>query len=89
MLNISTNNEFVKVSVTDFGIGIPKEKIPFIFERYFRVEQTSQNYRGLGLGLYISYGIIARHGGEMGVESSLGHGSTFWFSLPLQEKDKN
>ncbi|WP_207423189.1 sensor histidine kinase [Desertivirga brevis] len=73
---------FVKVSIRDFGIGIAKEQLPFIFERYFRVEQTSQNFSGLGLGLYISKGIISKHGGEMGVNSTIGEGSFFWFTLP-------
>jgi len=72
----------VKISVTDFGIGIPEEKLSLVFDRFFRVEKTSQQFSGLGLGLFISYQIVKQHGGEMGVTSKEGVGSTFWFSLP-------
>jgi signal transduction histidine kinase len=74
---------FVRVSVTDQGIGIPADKLPFVFERYFRVEETSQNYSGMGLGLYICKGIIEQHGGQIGAGSTLGKGTTFWFTLPV------
>jgi signal transduction histidine kinase len=73
------------VLVTDFGIGIPKDNLQHVFHRYFRVEVTSQNYSGMGLGLYISKGIIERHGGRMGVFSKEGEGSTFWFTMPLMQ----
>jgi len=70
-----------KVSVTDYGIGISEEQVDNIFDRFFRVEHTSQNYSGLGLGLYISSEIIKQHKGKIGVESAIGKGSTFWFTL--------
>lgn len=72
----------IKVSVTDYGIGIPAEKIDNIFDRFFRVEHTSQNFAGLGLGLYISSEIIKQHDGQIGVTSERGKGSSFWFVLP-------
>ncbi|MBG6234324.1 PAS domain S-box-containing protein [Pedobacter sp. CAN_A7] len=71
-----------KISVKDFGPGIPQEKIPHIFDRYYRADYGGVQYSGLGLGLYISAEIIRRHGGEIGVDSKLGEGSTFWFTLP-------
>jgi len=73
----------VKVAVRDFGVGIPESKIPFVFDRFYRVESTSQNFSGLGLGLYISSEIIRQHKGNIGVESKVGEGSTFWFSVPI------
>jgi PAS domain S-box-containing protein len=76
---------FVKVSVTDQGPGISKDKLPHLFERYYRVDSSGSQYSGLGLGLYICAEIIQRHGGEIGVDSQLGEGSTFWFTLPVSE----
>ncbi|MBL4677943.1 MAG: HAMP domain-containing histidine kinase, partial [Mucilaginibacter sp.] len=72
-----------KVSVTDYGPGIPEEKFPHLFERYYRVSSVGHQYSGLGLGLYISSEIIKKHGGSIGVESELDKGTTFWFTLPL------
>ncbi len=72
----------VKIAITDFGIGIDKDKQPFLFDRFFRVDETSQKYAGLGLGLYISAEIVKRHGGEINIESVVGEGSTFWFTIP-------
>jgi PAS domain S-box-containing protein len=74
---------FIKVCVTDNGPGIPKEKIPHIFDRFYRVNNEGGQYGGLGLGLYICAEIIKRHGGVAGVDSELGKGSTFWFTLPV------
>lgn len=73
----------VKVSITDRGIGISAEKLPYVFDRYYRIEDTSYNYTGLGLGLYVSSKIIEKHGGKIGAKSVLNEGSTFWFTLPL------
>ena len=69
----------VKLSVTDNGIGIPGDKIDHIFDRFYRVENNSQYFSGVGLGLYISSEIIKKHSGEIGVNSVFGKGSTFWF----------
>lgn len=72
----------VKISIKDQGPGIAADKIPHLFERYYRIESSSSHYSGLGLGLYISADIIKRHGGKIGAKSELGQGSTFWFTLP-------
>lgn len=73
--------------VQDFGVGIPKKHLGNVFDRFFRVRKRGKsNYPGLGLGLYISFEIIKRHGGSMWVESVEGKGSTFYVSLPLQKK---
>jgi two-component system CheB/CheR fusion protein len=81
-INVTKEKRAVKITVTDHGIGIAKEKLDLLFDRYFRVEETSKNYAGLGLGLYISSNIVRRHGGDIGVNSELGKGSTFWFTIP-------
>ena len=82
-VNIETEGDMVKVSVRDFGIGIPQEHLPYLFERYYRAHESSQSFAGIGLGLYISYEFIKRHSGDMGVISENGSGSTFWFTLPV------
>lgn len=72
----------VKVAVQDFGIGIVKNKLDYLFDRFFRVQESSSHFSGLGLGLYISAEIIKRHHGQIGVESQPDKGSTFWFTIP-------
>jgi signal transduction histidine kinase len=70
-----------KVSITDKGMGISSDKIPHLFERYFRVDSSGSQYSGLGLGLYICSEIIKKHQGQIGADSELGKGSSFWFTL--------
>lgn len=81
LVNIESADRSVKVSVSDFGIGISKEKAQHIFDRFYRVDNSGLQFSGLGLGLYISSEIIRQHKGEIGVESEPGKGSTFWFVL--------
>ena len=73
----------VKISVRDTGKGIPQEKLPYLFDRYYRADHSGKSYTGLGLGLFICSEIIKRHGGKIGVKSEIDKGSTFWFTLPL------
>ena len=73
--------------VADSGIGVPKEAISHLFNKFFRVSNTAQQAsKGTGLGLYISKSIIEKLGGKIWVESELGKGSKFSFSLPLAER---
>lgn len=85
LIDITTKGKMARISVQDFGEGIHPEKIPHLFERYYRVDSSGLQYSGLGLGLYISAEIVERHGGKIGVKSDSGHGSTFWFTLPLKD----
>lgn len=85
IVDIVKRSKTVKLSVQDFGDGIAYDKIPHLFERYYRVDSTGLQYSGLGLGLYISAEIVERHGGKIGVNSEAGVGSTFWFTIPLSE----
>lgn len=75
----------LKISVKDFGIGIPKEKMNDIFEKYFRVTESANNNRvsGLGIGLYITKEIIRLHKSRIYVESEVHKGSVFYFYLPI------
>jgi PAS domain S-box-containing protein len=75
-------SEGAMVSVIDQGPGIPEDKLPHLFKRYFRADEKGQPYSGIGLGLYICSEIIKRHHGKVGVESEQGKGSRFWFLIP-------
>jgi len=77
----------VKVEVIDTGRGIPTEDLPHVFKRFYRVDKSrTRSKGGSGLGLSIAKAVIDAHGGEIGVESSVGRGSCFWFTLPLSEQ---
>ncbi len=81
-------NEAV-IAVKDEGYGISKEQQSHIFDRFYRVH--SQGYadiKGLGLGLYICHEIVTKLGGRIWLESEPGEGSTFYFSLPLEEESQ-
>jgi two-component system phosphate regulon sensor histidine kinase PhoR len=81
---IQKDQRGVEVSVRDNGIGIPKEDLPRIFERFYRVDKgRSQELGGTGLGLSIVKHLVQTHGGRVWAESQLGEGSTFYFTLPL------
>ena len=74
----------IQVSVKDQGIGIKPQDQEKLFDRYYRIESVqNQTISGFGLGLYLSAEIIHRHKGKVWVESEMGKGSTFYFSLPL------
>ena len=74
------------ISVQDFGIGIEKELVPKVFERFFRVTQPMLNtFPGLGLGLYIASETVKKEGGKIWAESQKGKGSCFYFSLPIKK----
>ncbi|WP_295711865.1 PAS domain-containing sensor histidine kinase [Mucilaginibacter sp.] len=81
-LNVEDMGNRVKVSVIDKGKGISPECVPFLFDRYYRVDKNRNQGSGLGLGLYISSEIIRKHGGEIGVDTEVEKGATFWFILP-------
>jgi PAS domain S-box-containing protein len=84
VLKIDKDKEMAKISVIDTGPGIPPDKMPKLFNRYYRADDSGKQVSGLGLGLYICAEIIERHGGQIGVESEMGVGTSFWFTLPLK-----
>jgi len=83
IINVREENERLYLGVRDFGIGIAPEQQKSLFEKFYRVEETALHFQGLGIGLYISAEIIRRHGGTVGVQSTLGEGSEFFFQIPL------
>jgi PAS domain S-box-containing protein len=90
MVRLFRDGEQAIVSVQDFGIGIDKAHREKIFERFYQVtDPEEKTYPGLGIGLYISSEIVARHQGRMWVESSKGKGATFFVALPGLRADEN
>ena len=86
-VSLSNTEKEVKVGVSDRGIGIPHDKVNHIFSRFYRVEGLRPHMSGLGIGLYLVKEIVERHQGWLWVDSELGKGSTFWFTLPLRPKE--
>ncbi len=78
----------VRFSVADTGLGINEEACEHVFERYWRGNERDYT-KGVGLGLFISKGIVASHGGKIWVESTVGRGSTFYFTLPVAPADRS
>ena len=83
-LSTRADNGTLRIAVTDTGMGIPKEKLEVIFERFRQADQSStRRAGGTGLGLDITRRLVRMHGGEITVESTLGEGSTFSFTIPV------
>ena len=81
---VINEEEFAKLTVTDTGIGISEENLTEIFSRFYRVDN---NYSGSGIGLALTKALVEQHNGFIGVESSVGQGSIFHFSIPFKQKD--
>lgn len=88
IIRIEKADDMARISVSDKGPGIEPAKVPHLFDRYFRVDSDGMQFSGLGLGLYISSEIIKRHDGQIGVDTEIGKGSTFWFTVPLAQETK-
>jgi two-component system phosphate regulon sensor histidine kinase PhoR len=85
IVTLQCEQNMFHISVTDQGIGITPEQLEHIFERFYRVRNTaSQNYAGIGLGLYVARAIIDAHGGQIWLVSNEERGSTFHFTLPIK-----
>lgn len=83
VLTLGQDDRFARVEIRDTGMGIPKEDLPFVFERFYRVDKA-RSTSGFGLGLSISKSIVEAHKGKIAVESQLNQGTTFIVSLPLK-----
>ncbi len=84
-VRVAVNGSRVRVEVQDSGVGIAPDDLPKIFDRFYQGKQApKQANRGAGLGLFITRALVKAHGGDIGADSELGHGSTFWFTLPLR-----
>ncbi len=81
------DESYILIKIKDTGVGIPKEEMPKLFGKFFRAENASKFFpEGTGLGLYIVKNIIKGHGGKIWAESELNRGSTFYFTLPTDQK---
>lgn len=90
LVQVQVLDEMMRISIKDQGIGIPQEELFTIWERFVRVRsEETQNIEGTGLGLTIVKTLVEAHGGQVGVESKLNDGSTFWFTLPLPPKSES
>jgi len=81
VLRAVRTEDTLHISVRDSGPGVSPDDIPRLFERYFQAPRLLR--AGSGLGLYIAKGIVEAHGGEIGVESEVGKGAEFWFTVPV------
>jgi len=79
----AVNGNFVDVSVTDHGIGMPSNVIGNLFHKFYRSHRSRETVAGTGIGLYISKAIVESNGGKISVKSVEGRGSTFIVSLPI------
>ncbi|MFD1770372.1 sensor histidine kinase [Sphingobacterium suaedae] len=85
MVHLAMMADKIKVSVKDYGLGISQDDQHNVFERFFRVNEVQTRYPGMGIGLFICAQILKQHGGSLWVDSELGKGSTFSFTLPRQQ----
>ena len=84
MIRIDADKDARTLTVSDNGIGIPKEDVDHLFERFYRVEKSrTSETGGAGLGLAIAKEIIMAHGGDIKIESTYGKGTTMIIELPL------
>lgn len=81
---LTAEADAARVEVQDTGIGISREHLPNLFQRFYQVDPSStRKHGGAGLGLAIAKALIESHGGGIGIQSQVNHGTTVWFTLPL------
>jgi signal transduction histidine kinase len=81
-MNISKNDGKVRIGIKDNGVGMPKEDVPHIFDRFFRGDKSrNKQIPGNGLGLSIAYSVVQKHNGKIWAESEQGKGSTFYLEF--------
>ncbi|MFP4322737.1 MAG: ATP-binding protein [Anaerolineales bacterium] len=84
IVTIEQNAGYVRVSIQDHGVGIAADQLDLIWERFTRMRNDqTKDIQGTGLGLAITKSLVEAHGGQVGLDSELGKGSTFWFTLPV------
>jgi light-regulated signal transduction histidine kinase (bacteriophytochrome) len=86
-VHISSMSGYCKIAISDQGIGINMKDHKRIFERFYRAEEISEKFPGVGVGLYVCNEIIKEHNGTLWVESEAGKGSTFSFTIPIAKNN--
>ena len=84
-MRVAVKNEDVMFSVTDTGVGIAPDAVPRLFDRFWQATTRARRL-GAGLGLPITKGIVEAHGGRIGVDSEVGRGTTFFFTIPASQQ---
>jgi len=88
-IRVYVTDHSVKTDIRDTGIGIAQEDVGRLFTKYYRAKGgLTTNSEGTGIGLFISKSIVEAHGGQIGVSSDYGHGSTFYFTLPTLSEEE-
>jgi signal transduction histidine kinase len=88
-VKVADNQGKAHISVTDTGIGIPAEDVPHLFQKFYRVDNSdTREIGGTGLGLYLIKTLTEKLGGQVGVDSDYGHGSTFWIEFDILSRDQ-
>ena len=88
LLRQTIKDDRVRIDVIDHGEGIPPESLPYVWDRYYKVDKNHRRpTSGAGLGLSIVKGILESHGAAYGVESEPGNGSDFWFEMPILQQN--
>lgn len=85
VVRVATKNEDVMFSVTDTGVGIASDALPHVFDRFWQATTRARRL-GAGLGLPITKGIVEAHGGRIAVDSEVGRGTTFFFTIPASQR---
>ena len=85
MVRVAVKDEDVIFSVTDIGVGIAPEAVPHVLDRFWQATTRTRRL-GAGLGLPITKGIVEARGGRIGVESEVGRGTTFFFTIPASQR---
>lgn len=88
-ISAEQDGDFVKVSITDNGIGIPTSVVGNLFHKFYRSHRSRETVAGTGIGLYLCKAIVESHGGKIGVSSIEGEGSTFSFTVPTYASVKD
>jgi len=88
LIDAEKNEEFVTVSIKDTGIGLSKEQIKYVFEEFFKADESRHDFQSSGLGMTISKKIVEKHNGKIWIESpGIDKGATVFFTLPLYKED--